>query len=81
MNRKLSEYLIHNQNEFEINGLKFYAEEISEEDYLNLERDACTGCYFANGKECNYPHPDDITLCCSDDRKDGRNVVFKKVEG
>ena len=81
MNRDLSEYLHRNQNNFEIDGVKFYAEEIPEEVYLNLEIDICTGCYFGHGNECHYPHPDDITLCCSDDRKDGINVVFKKVEG
>ena len=71
--------LFTDENNFEINGVEFYAEEISEEDYLNLDRDVCTGCYFDGGNECNFP--DDDPKCCSDDRKDGRNVVFKKVEG
>lgn len=67
------------ENSFEVDGVKLYAEEISKEDYLNLDRDVCTGCYFNINTECNFPgyEPE----CCSDYREDGRNVVFKKVEG
>jgi hypothetical protein len=70
------------ENNFEYNGMKFYAEEISEDDYIDLDRDVCTGCYFDNGDVCDFDiFSDDRTMCCSDDRKDGRNVIFKKAEG
>lgn len=67
-----------NENYFEYNGKKFYAEGIPRECYENLDCSTCGGCFFyKNNLNCNIAG---IPACDSDNRKDKRHVIFKEFE-
>ena len=55
---------------FECDGKKLQVVE----DHFNT----CDGCYF-NGNKCNEKH-DERGICSSDEREDGRGVIFVKYE-
>lgn len=45
-----------------------------------VEQDGCDGCFFSINNTCYNPTKNGLFHCKSEDRSDGKGVIFKKVK-
>lgn len=45
-----------------------------------VEQDGCDGCFFSINNTCYNPTKNGLFHCKSEDRSDGKGVIFKEVK-